>query len=107
MPYDTDNYAICFQCHNKDLALDENTTTLTDFRDGDVNMHFLHVNKDKKGRSCKACHQVHASSQAKHIRESVPFGKISWELPVTFTKLENGGSCVVGCHSPKEYNRNK
>ncbi len=107
MPYDTDNYAICFQCHNKDIALNEKTKTLTDFRDGDINLHFLHVNKEKKGRSCKACHQVHASSQSKHIRESVPFGKISWELPVTYTKLENGGSCVVGCHSPKEYNRKK
>ncbi len=107
MPYETDNYAICFQCHNQDLALNAKTKTLTDFRDGDRNLHFLHVNKEKKGRSCKACHQVHASSQAKHIRESVPFGKISWELPVTYTKLENGGSCVVGCHSPKEYNRKK
>lgn len=107
MPYETDNYAICFQCHNKDLALDEKTTTLTGFRDGDVNMHFLHVNKDVKGRSCKACHQVHASSQSKHIRKSVPFGKINWELPIIFTKLENGGSCVVGCHSPKGYDRKK
>lgn len=105
MPYETDNYAICFDCHNKNFALEKNTTATTDFRDGDVNMHYLHVNKEVKGRSCKACHQVHASSQQKHIRESVPFGTISWELPVTFTKYEDGGKCVVGCHSPKEYHR--
>lgn len=103
--YSTDKYAICFDCHNKDIALDEKTTTLTDFRDGEINMHYLHVNKDVKGRSCKACHQVHASSQGKHIRKSVPFGKMSWELPVTYTKYEDGGKCVVGCHSPKEYHR--
>lgn len=103
--YKTEIYDMCFECHNKDIALDEKTTTLTNFRDGDVNMHYLHVNKEIKGRSCKACHQVHASTQEKHVRESVPFGAIKWELPVTFTKYENGGYCVVGCHAPKEYIR--
>ena len=68
-------------------------------------MHYLHVNKEVKGRSCKACHEPHASSQMKHIRESVPFGSVNWELPVTYTKTDDGGSCVVGCHAPKEYNR--
>lgn len=105
MPYSTENYAICFQCHNQTIALDKKTKTLTDFRDGERNLHFVHVNKDVKGRSCKACHQVHASTQDKHIRTSVPFGKINWELPVTYTKFEDGGKCVVGCHSPKEYHR--
>ncbi len=105
MPYAEDNYALCFECHNRQIAHDTETKTLTDFRDKERNLHFLHVNKDVKGRSCKACHQVHASDQEKHIRESVPFGKISWELPVTYTKTENGGSCVVGCHAPKEYKR--
>lgn len=105
MPYDADNFAICFDCHNRDLAMSELTTTLTDFREGDRNLHYLHVNKDVKGRSCKACHQPHASNQEKHIRESVPFGSGSWELPITYTKLDDGGSCVVGCHAPKEYHR--
>lgn len=105
MPYDAENYAICFDCHNINLATDEKTETMTDFRDGDRNLHFVHVNKAVKGRSCKACHQVHASDQQKHVRESVPFGSMDWELPVEYTKLENGGSCVVGCHKPKEYRR--
>lgn len=103
--YATENYALCFQCHNQSIALNDKTNTLTDFRDGERNLHYLHVNKDVKGRSCKACHQVHASSQSKHIRTSVPFGKMSWELPVTYTKFADGGKCVVGCHSPKEYHR--
>ncbi len=104
-PFAEENYALCFECHNHQIANDEKTTTLTDFRNKDVNLHFVHVNKDVKGRSCRACHQVHASNQAKHIRKSVPFGNIGWELPVTYTKTENGGSCVVGCHGPKEYSR--
>ncbi|MBI5014627.1 MAG: cytochrome C [Deltaproteobacteria bacterium] len=103
MPYRTENYAICFDCHNKDIALNEFTTKLTDFRNGDTNMHFLHVNKEK-GRSCKACHEVHAGNQEKHIRKEVPFGK-NWKLPVNFTKTPTGGRCVVGCHKPKDYDR--
>ncbi len=103
--YAEDNYALCFECHNRQIAKDPKTTTLTDFRNKDVNLHYLHVNKEIKGRSCRACHQVHASNQDRHIRTSVPFGKIGWELPVTYTKTDNGGSCVVGCHAPQEYSR--
>ncbi|MEK6779862.1 MAG: cytochrome c3 family protein [Candidatus Deferrimicrobiota bacterium] len=102
-PYATENYAMCFDCHNKDIALDKITTKLTNFRNGDVNQHFLHVNKEK-GRSCKACHEVHAGDQEKHIRKEVPFGK-AWMLPVQYTKTANGGTCVVGCHKPKTYDR--
>lgn len=103
--YKTENYASCFECHNQDVALEENTTTLTNFRDNDKNLHYLHVNKEVKGRSCKACHQAHATDQAKHIRKSVPYGSMNWELPVEFTKFDDGGNCVVGCHSPKDYKR--
>jgi predicted CXXCH cytochrome family protein len=102
-PYSTPNYAMCFDCHNKDIALDKVTTKLTNFRNGDVNMHYLHVNKEK-GRSCKACHEVHAGTQDKHIRKEVPFGK-AWMLPVSFTMTASGGNCVVGCHKPKGYDR--
>jgi len=104
IPYKTENYDICFDCHNSDIALDRFTTTLTGFRNGDVNMHFLHVNREK-GRSCKACHEMHAGNQAKHIRKEVPFGGRGWMLPVNFTQLKNGGNCVVGCHKPKDYDR--
>jgi predicted CXXCH cytochrome family protein len=104
-PYAEEKYAICFKCHNHQIAMEEHTETLTDFRDGDLNLHYLHVNKDEKGRTCRACHQVHASSQEKHIRLSVPYGSIAWELPVTFTKTEDGGTCQVGCHAPKGYKR--
>jgi predicted CXXCH cytochrome family protein len=102
--YNTDNYAICWDCHNKDVALSEVTTTLTGFRNGGNNMHYVHVNK-KKGRSCKACHEAHAGNQEKHIRASVPFGSGGWTLPIAFTKTPTGGSCVVGCHRELGYDR--
>jgi predicted CXXCH cytochrome family protein len=104
-PYAEEKYAMCFECHNSQIAKEAETKTLTDFRDGSRNLHYVHVNKDVKGRSCRACHQVHASSQEKHIRTSVPFGTIDWELPINYEKKNDGGSCQVGCHAQKEYKR--
>ena len=100
--YSPENYDLCFGCHNKEIAKNKFTSTLTNFRDGEYNLHFYHVNM-KKGRNCVACHDAHASSQAKHIRKEVPFG--SWSYPVALTKTETGGTCVVGCHAPKTYDR--
>ncbi len=104
MEYKTENFAICWDCHNKDVALTEVTTTLTGFRNGRRNLHFIHVNQ-KKGRSCKACHEPHAGDQEKHVRPSVPFGSGGWKLPIQFTKLATGGNCVVGCHREMTYDR--
>lgn len=101
-PYKDGLYALCFNCHKKDIALEAKTATLTDFRNGKENLHYTHVHSEK-GRSCKACHQVHSSAQEKHVRAGVPFG--SWMLPITFKKTANGGSCNVGCHNPKAYDR--
>jgi predicted CXXCH cytochrome family protein len=103
-PYSTDKYALCFDCHNEDIALDEETKTLTGFRSDEKNLHYLHVNKPDHGRSCKACHEVHASNQSKHIRTEVPYGKM-WSYPIDFTASDTGGDCNVGCHKPLEYSR--
>jgi predicted CXXCH cytochrome family protein len=103
-PYQVKNYAMCFGCHNKEVATEAFTETLTDFRNGDLNLHFTHVNREK-GRSCKACHEVHAGNQEKHIRREVPYGKINWMLPIKFMKTETGGNCDVGCHKPRPYDR--
>ena len=102
-PFRAENFALCFQCHDAALPRDERTTTLTSFRDGDRNLHFVHVNKIPKGRTCRACHETHAGSLAKHIRKAVPFGK--WELPVNFAPSANGGTCAPGCHAPQSYDR--
>jgi len=103
-PFSEENYDLCFSCHEKNLVLTSKTEDLTDFRNGDLNLHFLHVNKERRGRTCRACHQTHASNLPKHIRESVPYGM--WQLPVGFTKTETGGGCISGCHLPKDYDRN-
>ncbi|UCG32033.1 MAG: cytochrome c3 family protein [Phycisphaerales bacterium] len=104
-PFLEESYALCFACHNRELVLDPRTGGLTDFRNGDLNLHYLHVNKDIKGRTCRACHETHASRKAKHIRDSVPFGTGGWKLPINYEKTETGGGCRPGCHRPSRYDR--
>jgi predicted CXXCH cytochrome family protein len=97
-----DSFAFCWECHDSDLLEAPTTTTATNFRDGDKNLHVLHMN-EKKGRNCKICHNVHASMNEHLIEDKVVFG--DWELPIRFKPLENGGSCFPGCHAEKKYTR--
>lgn len=103
-PFEEGTYQLCFSCHLPDLAMDRSGTGLTRFRDGDVNLHWTHVNQEK-GRTCRACHEVHASSRPFHIRESVPFGRSGWMLEINFEKSDDGGACAPGCHTPATYSR--
>jgi predicted CXXCH cytochrome family protein len=104
-PFNPDNYTLCFTCHEASLVTEQNTRTLTEFRDGDRNLHYLHVNKADRGRTCRACHDVHASPNPRHIRDSVPYGQ--WDMPVNFQKSETGGSCAPGCHAKAAYDNQK
>ena len=101
-PFDLAVYSLCFKCHKETVVMDKRTTYLTNFRNGDRNLHFLHVNR-QKGRTCLACHEVHMSSQRRHIRKLTPFG--TWEIPIDFTLTPTGGKCSANCHIPKEYDR--
>ena len=104
-PFTLEKYELCFSCHDKELVTLEKTEGLTGFRNGDRNLHYLHVNKPDKGRNCRSCHQTHTSSLPMHLRETVPFGK--WELPIGFSQSENGGSCKSACHEEYGYDRNR
>jgi predicted CXXCH cytochrome family protein len=97
-----ENYALCFDCHDSEMLIVENTTTATNFRHGDKNMHVLHL-KGEKGRTCKMCHDVHGAKNLFIISEKVPFG--NWEMDMNFKVFENGGSCATGCHAEKTYDR--
>jgi predicted CXXCH cytochrome family protein len=104
-PYDRKNYALCFGCHNEKVVSEPETLTLTNFRDGSRNLHYLHVHKDVRGRTCRACHEVHASNQQRHIRAGVPYGPTGWILKVNYTRTRTGGSCSKTCHDTKSYER--
>ncbi|MHC4234651.1 MAG: cytochrome c3 family protein, partial [Planctomycetota bacterium] len=101
--YDEARYALCFECHEAEAFESAETDDLTDFRNGEVNLHYLHVNRTVKGRTCRACHSAHASSGPKHVPESVPFG--AWQIPINYRQTPSGGSCQPGCHRSYRYDR--
>jgi predicted CXXCH cytochrome family protein len=97
-----ENFAFCWECHDSDLFEVAVTASKTNFRDGARNLHYLH-RTGKNGRSCVACHNVHASPNEHLIEDKVKFGK--WELPIRYKANANGGSCFPGCHGEKSYTR--
>jgi predicted CXXCH cytochrome family protein len=105
-PYDPKLYSLCFQCHEKRQAFFEKSTTLTNFRNGKRNLHYLHVTR-KKGRTCIACHGVHATNQERLIRSSTPFGPSNFHIRIVFVKTPTGGTCMMSCHVAKGYDRDK
>lgn len=103
-PYRADAYDFCFQCHDKELLTAQPVGEQTGFRNGKDNLHYRHVAKKEKGRTCLACHSVHASNGQKLINpEGIPFGK--WKIPIRFAATESGGGCVPGCHRSRDYDR--
>lgn len=100
--FDIKQYALCFNCHFPEMVLKKEGTGLTRFRDKEVNLHWLHVNREK-GRTCRACHEVHASKRPFHIREAVPFGERGWLLEIKYEQTATGGTCAPGCHKAAAY----
>ena len=103
VPYTEQAFALCFSCHSRDMLADPKTSSATGFRDGEKNLHYVHVNRKSKSRNCSFCHEVHGGPQQKLIAESVIFGR--WSLPLAFIKTETGGSCTPGCHKTYNYDR--
>ncbi len=118
--FDKKDYGLCFECHDSRLAT-EGRTVRTGFRDGDRNLHYLHIQDEdpaakketkegpqlrrvvKKGRTCTMCHAPHAGIQAKQVRPTVTYGPGGWKLEILFERTGTGGSCVVACHKDKSY----
>jgi len=99
-----DNYTLCFNCHDTDIINAETTASGTGFREGERNLHFVHLNK-KKGRTCMNCHDVHAANNTKLIATTVRFGR--WDMPLNFLENDNGGTCATGCHKERSYTRSQ
>jgi predicted CXXCH cytochrome family protein len=105
-PYKEGNYDLCLSCHEKNLLRFAETTIYTKFRNGNQNLHFIHVANKRKGRSCRVCHEPHASDLPKLItKDGAAFG--DWKIPLNFTMTTTGGSCAPGCHRALKYDRDK
>ena len=104
-PFEDSTYSMCFTCHDRNLVSLRETDTVTGFRNGTTNLHYLHVHRDQKGRSCRICHDSHAASREHHIRAEVPFGQGGWLLPINWKPSADGGSCAAACHAAYEYDR--
>jgi predicted CXXCH cytochrome family protein len=108
-PYSEKLYDLCFKCHSKELIRTDLAEPQTRFRDGNRNLHALHVvapgGDPSRGRNCRSCHSIHASKYTQLINDKVPFG--AWQLPINFSPTESGGSCSPGCHEVQRYDRVK
>lgn len=104
--FQPDQYDFCFRCHDKELLTAQPVKAQTAFRNGSDNLHFRHVARKQKGRTCRACHSLHASDGEKLINpDGIPFG--NWTIPIRFEATETGGGCVPGCHRSLNYDRNE
>ncbi len=126
VPFSPKEFGLCFGCHDRRLVEQSPLPAgppspappawagpdggqrltrdgVTGFRNGDENLHVRHVNKIDKGRTCRLCHDVHASDQPHHLREATPFG--AWEFSLQYEPTATGGSCWPGCHVRRYYDR--
>ena len=101
--YQTEQYALCWKCHKSKLAESINAIGATNFRQGNTNLHRLHLSQLGQGRACHLCHAPHASDQPHLIRESLTFR--NWQAPLRYQSTANGGSCTTACHKDKQYSK--
>ena len=102
-PFNPDNYRLCFTCHRSELVSAEDGRGVTEFRQGNLNLHYMHVSKQNKGRTCRACHAVHASKSPAHLSGVVPYG--NWKYEIKFEPTQTGGVCAAACHATRAYDR--
>jgi predicted CXXCH cytochrome family protein len=101
-----DQFGLCFLCHERNL-LNPKTPNATAFRNGDKNMHSVHVTRKKNSRNCRVCHEHHASKQSMLVTDSFEFGPKKWKVKLKYTQTTNGGTCSPACHKAFTYDRKK
>lgn len=100
--YGESSYALCLNCHDAEAFNAPRTLKATAFRNGNLNLHQRHVNKNK-GRSCRACHSPHGSRQPHLLTAALRFGERG--LGLSYEATASGGSCVTSCHVRVAYDR--
>jgi len=98
----TENFELCFFCHDTDLLEVRETEYATNFRNGLLNLHALHSN-GKKGRGCSMCHDPHGTQGERLTVTTIHF--VRWTMKMDFRLTDNGATCATGCHGIREYDR--
>lgn len=102
-PFSAEKYDLCFSCHDKRLADSQQSGGLTNFRNGDLNLHYVHLAKRELGENCRVCHGTHTGKFERLIRDSAQYGQ--WRMALKFEKTVTGGTCNTGCHPQYSYDR--
>ncbi|PLX88212.1 MAG: cytochrome C, partial [Desulfuromonas sp.] len=106
VPYQADEFALCFECHDPEGFESEYTLTATGFRNGSRNLHWFHLQRPGKARVCRNCHGVHGADQPYLLMKRVPdFG--DWDIPLEWVQDGSTNTCYVGCHNPKSYAKDR
>ncbi len=93
---------VCFKCHPPTKITQRKTTTDTNYRIGDKNLHTVHVND--YSIVCGTCHDFHAVSRPiPLLKDKTKFGGTKFDL--RYIKTPDGGSCNPICHNKREYDR--
>lgn len=100
--FDPQNAELCLKCHRSDL-ITQPSTRATEFRNGEKNLHHLHLTGNRRVRTCRSCHSPHRTGQEKLIESWVPYNKML--LPLEFKKTPTGGTCASACHGTLSYDR--
>jgi predicted CXXCH cytochrome family protein len=101
--YDPQQYALCWQCHDSALVEDVKGVGVTQFRNGETNLHRVHVADLRQGRACHICHAPHAAENRHLLRTQIRFK--NWVAPLEMHVSADGGSCRTPCHQERAYHR--
>lgn len=97
----TGEQTFCFQCHDRAIA--DAASATTGFRNGQTNLHAMHVSDVGEPRNCSTCHAIHRSAEPKLIRAAMRLKQ--WQAPIGFRATDTGGYCAPGCHAGLSYDR--
>ena len=87
--YSSIKYALCWECHTPALVESVQGKGITNFRNGEVNLHRVHVVELQRGRACHLCHEPHASDKPHLLRTRLRFG--AWDTSFGYEPLADGG----------------
>lgn len=94
---------VCFKCHPSEKVTEKYTTTFTNYRKGEKNLHNIHV--EVSLITCGTCHDFHGvDRQVPLVKKRTNFG-LGTVFDLRFRKTKDGGSCNPICHKRREYKR--